>query len=87
MDSQCQRSLKPGQEVEAKIIGFENNKITLSIKQLLPPPEVVPAEDLLPKALHPKDLPAAVASTREQKRSRQHQDKKERKPLQKRQER
>ncbi len=37
-------ALKPGQEVEAKIIGFENNKITLSIKQLLPPPEVVPAE-------------------------------------------
>lgn len=33
-------ALKIGEEVEAKIIGFENNKITLSIKQLLPPPTV-----------------------------------------------
>ncbi|HOB64199.1 MAG TPA: 4-hydroxy-3-methylbut-2-enyl diphosphate reductase [Clostridia bacterium] len=32
-------ALKIGDEVEAKIIGFENNKITLSIKQLLAPPE------------------------------------------------
>lgn len=29
-------ALKVGDEVEAKIIGFENNKITLSIKELLP---------------------------------------------------
>lgn len=37
-------ALKVGDEVEAKIIGFENNKITLSIKQLLPPPEVEEVE-------------------------------------------
>ena len=28
-----------GQEVEAKIIGFDDNRITLSIKELLPAPE------------------------------------------------
>ncbi len=33
-------ALQEGQEVEAKIIGFEGNKITLSIKALLPEPEV-----------------------------------------------
>ena len=33
--------LKAGEEVEAKIIGFEENRITLSIKELLPAPEVV----------------------------------------------
>jgi len=38
-------ALKIGEEVDAKIIGFENNKITLSIKQLLPPPEVMPVEE------------------------------------------
>ncbi len=32
-------SLKVGQEVEAKIIGFEDTRITLSIKELLPAPE------------------------------------------------
>ena len=32
--------LTVGQEVEAKIIGFEGNRITLSIKALLPEPEV-----------------------------------------------
>lgn len=32
---------KVGQEVEAKIIGFEGNRITLSIKELLPAPEIV----------------------------------------------
>jgi 4-hydroxy-3-methylbut-2-enyl diphosphate reductase len=32
--------LKVGEEVEAKIIGFEENRITLSIKELLPAPEV-----------------------------------------------
>lgn len=32
-------ALKEGDEVEAKIIGFDNNKITLSIKELLPVPE------------------------------------------------
>jgi len=39
--------LKIGEEVEAKIIGFENNKITLSIKQLLEPPmpEISEEED------------------------------------------
>ena len=31
--------LKVGEEVEAKIIGFEDNRITLSIKELLPEPE------------------------------------------------
>lgn len=33
-------ALKVGEEVEAKIIGFEENRITLSIKELLPAPEV-----------------------------------------------
>ena len=33
-------ALTVGQEVEAKIIGFEGNRITLSIKELLPAPEV-----------------------------------------------
>lgn len=28
-----------GQEIEAKIIGFDENRITLSMKELLPPPE------------------------------------------------
>ena len=32
-----------GQEVEAKIIGFDDNRITLSIKELLPVPEEAPA--------------------------------------------
>ena len=32
-------ALKVGEEVEAKIIGFEDNRITLSIKELLPAPE------------------------------------------------
>lgn len=32
-------ALKVGQEVDAKIIGFEDNRITLSIKELLPAPE------------------------------------------------
>ena len=34
-------ALKIGQEVEAKVISFEDNKITLSIKELLPAPEKV----------------------------------------------
>ena len=34
-------ALKVGQEVEAKVISFEDNKITLSIKELLPEPEKV----------------------------------------------
>ncbi len=33
-------ALKVGEEVQAKIIGFEDNRITLSIKELLPEPEV-----------------------------------------------
>ena len=33
-------ALKVGEEVEAKIIGFDDNRITLSIKELLPEPEV-----------------------------------------------
>lgn len=33
-------ALKVGEEVEAKIIGFEDNRITLSIKELLPEPEL-----------------------------------------------
>lgn len=36
--------LKVGDEVEAKIIGFEDNRITLSIKELLPEPEEEAAE-------------------------------------------
>ncbi len=32
-------ALKVGDEVDAKIIGFEDNRITLSIKELLPAPE------------------------------------------------
>ena len=32
-------ALKVGEEVEAKIIGFEDNRITLSIKEVLPAPE------------------------------------------------
>ena len=36
----ARKVLQEGQEVEAKIISFEDNKITLSIKALLPEPEV-----------------------------------------------
>lgn len=36
-------ALKVGEEVEAKIIGFEDNRITLSIKELLPAPETTEA--------------------------------------------
>lgn len=36
-------ALKVGDEVEAKIIGFEDNRITLSIKELLPAPEATEA--------------------------------------------
>lgn len=36
-------ALTVGQEVEAKIIGFDDNRITLSIKELLPAPEEAPA--------------------------------------------
>ena len=45
--------LKEGQEVEAKIIGFEDNRITLSIKELLPPPEeneIAEGEEKKPRA-------------------------------------
>ncbi len=38
-------ALTVGQEVEAKIIGFDDNRITLSIKELLPAPEVQPAQE------------------------------------------
>jgi 4-hydroxy-3-methylbut-2-enyl diphosphate reductase len=38
--------LKVGQEVECKIIGFEDNRITLSIKELLPAPDEVAEADL-----------------------------------------
>ena len=38
-------ALTVGQEVEAKIIGFDDNRITLSIKELLPAPEVQPAPE------------------------------------------
>lgn len=37
--------LKVGDEVDAKIIKFENNRITLSIKETLPEPEVVETEE------------------------------------------
>jgi len=37
-------ALTVGQEVEAKIIGFEDTRITLSIKELLPEPEQAPVE-------------------------------------------
>lgn len=39
-----EEALKVGDEVDAKIIKFENNRITLSIKETLPEPEVVEAE-------------------------------------------
>jgi len=38
-------ALKVGEEVEAKIIGFDDNRITLSIKELLPAPEVAEAAE------------------------------------------
>lgn len=38
-------ALTVGQEVEAKIIGFDDNRITLSIKELLPAPEEAPAKE------------------------------------------
>lgn len=37
-------ALTVGQEVEAKIIGFDDNRITLSIKELLPAPEETTAQ-------------------------------------------
>ncbi len=37
--------LHEGQEVEAKIISFEGNRITLSMKELEPAPEVAPAKE------------------------------------------
>ncbi len=37
-------ALKVGDEIEAKIIGFENNKITLSMKALIDPPAADTAE-------------------------------------------
>ncbi len=38
-------ALTVGQEVEAKIIGFDDNRITLSIKELLPAPEATNAQN------------------------------------------
>ena len=38
-------ALTVGQEVEAKIIGFDDNRITLSIKELLPAPEETVAQN------------------------------------------
>ena len=38
-------ALTVGQEVEAKIIGFDDNRITLSIKELLPEPEETNAQN------------------------------------------
>ena len=38
-------ALTVGQEVEAKIIGFDDNRITLSIKELLPVPEEAPQQE------------------------------------------
>ena len=38
-------ALTVGQEVEAKIIGFDDNRITLSIKELLPAPVEAPAQE------------------------------------------
>ena len=38
--------MKVGEEVEAKIIGFDDNRITLSIKELLPAPEETAAQDV-----------------------------------------
>lgn len=37
--------IQAGQEVEAKVISFEGNEIVLSIKELLPAPEVVKPEE------------------------------------------
>lgn len=43
--------LKEGQEVEAKVISFEGNRITLSMKELEPAPEEKPArEEVAPEA-------------------------------------
>lgn len=39
------QALKIGQEVEAKVIKFEDNKITLSIKELLPEPIQIEVEE------------------------------------------
>ena len=40
-------ALKIGEEVEAKIIGFDDNRITLSIKELLPAPEEAAVDELI----------------------------------------
>lgn len=73
-------ALKIGEEVEAKIIGFENNKITLSIKQLLPPPEAMPAEASAEGA--PSDRPSRSSrfNKRAEGASDAGKDKKDRKP-------
>ncbi len=52
-------ALTVGQEVEAKIISFEDNRITLSIKELLPAPEEAPAVEA-----------EAVEATEEEKNAR-----------------
>lgn len=39
------QALKVGQEIEAKVIKFDDNKITLSIKELMPEPEQNKEED------------------------------------------
>lgn len=54
-------ALKVGQEVEAKVISFEDNKITLSIKELLPEPEKeVKVDDI--EAIEKMEKPAKKAA-------------------------
>ena len=48
-------ALTVGQEVEAKIIGFDDNRITLSIKELLPAPEEAPAQEGAEQAVEATD--------------------------------
>lgn len=70
--------LKVGDEVEAKIVSFEKNKITLSIKALIDPPTVeAPAEE----AVEGEDVNKPSRVARFNKRATQADDKRsERKP-------
>lgn len=70
--------LKIGDEVEAKIVSFEKNKITLSIKALIDPPTVeAPAEE----AIEGEDVNKQSRVARFNKRATQADDKRsERKP-------
>lgn len=54
--------LKVGEEVEAKIIGFEENRITLSIKELLPAPEETASEAPVAEGEENEEKPARKSS-------------------------